>query len=72
MPKHCQNAIKTKAINYTLIADELHCRGKDGNLKLCVLEDQSLEVLHHAYVGMPGGHFLGDTTAKNILWPCLW
>ena len=25
MPKHCQNAIKTKAANYKLIADQIYC-----------------------------------------------
>ena len=72
MPKHWQQAIKMEAASYTLIGDELYRRGKDGNLRLCVPEEKYLELLHHAHVGIPGGHFSGDAIAKNILWSGLW
>ena len=55
-----------------MIGDQLYHRGKDGNLRLCVLEKKYLEILHHAHAGMLGGHFSRDTTAKNISWSGLW
>ena len=70
--KHQQQAIRIEAASYTLIGDQLYCRGKDGNLRLCVPKEKYLELLHHAHANMPGGHFSGDTTAKNILWSGLW
>ena len=61
-----------EAANYTLIGDQLYHRGNDGNLRLCILEEKYLELLHHAHAGMLGGDFFGDTTAKNTLWSGLW
>ena len=72
MPKHQQQAIKIEAANNTLIGDNLYCRGKDGSLRLCVLEEKYLESLHHAHAGMLDGYFSWDTIAKNILWSGLW
>ena len=71
-PKHRKMLIEVEAQNYTMIEDQLYQRGKDGNLRLCVLETQYLEILHHAHAGIAGGHFFGPTTAKIILWSGLW
>ena len=71
-PKHRQHLIEIEATNYALIKNQLYHRGEDGNLRLCVLESQYLEILHHAHVGIFGGHFLGPTTTNTILWSGLW
>lgn len=72
MPRHRKRGIEVEASNYTLIESQVYKRGKDGKLRMCVCELDYLKILTHAHVGVGGGHFFGDTTAKLIKWPSLW
>ena len=72
MPKHRKRTLEIDARDYTMIGQQLYKRGKDGNLRLCVCENEYIPILQHAHSGIAAGHFLGDTTARNILWYGLW
>ena len=70
---HCKFFIEVKVQSYTLINGQLYKRGKDGNLRLCVLESKFLDILHHAHAAvLTGGHFSRPTIVKTILWSRLW
>ena len=67
-PRHRKMQIEVEARDYTLIKGQLYKRGKDGNPRLCILEGKQYKILTHAHARVGGGHFLGPTTAKTILW----
>ena len=71
-PKHRKMQIEIEARDYTLIKGQLYKMGKDGNLQLCIPKEKRHEILTHTHAGIGGGHVLGPTTAKTILWSGLW
>ena len=72
VPKHCHKAIEKDAASYSFVGDQLYKRGIDGELRLCICEKEYIPILRQAHEGIGSGHFLGETTAKNIIWSGLW
>ncbi|MCO5573602.1 hypothetical protein L7F22_027374 [Adiantum nelumboides] len=61
---------------YSLIAGTLYKLGKDYILRRCAREDEYLYILQEAHMGVAGGHFSGELTARKVLqsgywWPTL-
>ena len=44
----------------------------DGQLRLCVCEDEYIPVLQCVHSGIGAGHFSGASTAKQIVYSGLW
>ena len=61
--------IKIEASSYALIEDQLYHRGINGNLRLCILESQYLEILHHAHEITLQSAF--ESMNPIINWMCL-
>ncbi len=77
MSKVRQRYLQKQAQDFCIIAEQLYYRGKDGILRICVLESEYVSILEHAHAGIPGGHFLADgdcqtLTAKAIIRAGLW
>ena len=67
-----QKAIVIEARYYKIIANQLYRRGKEKQLRLCIIEAEYVGVLEQAHSNMLGGHFLADTTTKAIMIAGLW
>ena len=63
---------KYAAKEYRIIANQLYHRGKNGNLRICVIETEYIPVLTHAHSYASRGHFFVDVTAKAIMRAGLW
>ena len=72
MSKHRRRSLEVDAKEYALIGNQLYKRGKDDQLRLCICENEYLPILQQAHASSATGHFSGSTTARNILWSCLW
>ena len=78
MSKKRQRYLEKYAQEFSIIANQLYHRGKDGNLRICVTESEYVPVLTHAHCYAFDGHFLTtDVTAKAIIraklrWPTLY
>lgn len=64
--------MQKQAQNLCLIANQLYHRGKDGSLRLCVLENEYVPILEHAHASVPGKHLSTDVTTKAIMRARLW
>lgn len=62
-----QRRLVFKAMPYTIIADTLYKKGKDGVLRRCVTSSEIPLILKECHDNMAGGHFAGDVTARKIL-----
>ncbi|MCO5560567.1 hypothetical protein L7F22_014182 [Adiantum nelumboides] len=62
-----QRYLEKHVKDYSIIANQLYHRGKDGSLRICVTEAEYLEVLFHAHSCLPGGHFSAEVTTKAIM-----
>ena len=61
------------AEEFSIIANQLHHRGKDGNLRICVIESEYVvPVLTHAHSYAFGGQFSTKAIAKAIMGVGLW
>ena len=61
---------------YTIIADTLYKKEKNGILRRCVTSSEIPLILKECHDNRAGGHFAGDVTARKILqsgywWPAL-
>ena len=72
MSKVRQRYLKKQAQDFCIIAAQLYHRGKDGTLRICVLESEYVSILEHAHASILGGHFSADVTAKAIMRAVLW
>lgn len=72
MSKLRQRYLQKQAQDFCLIANQLYHRGKDGSLRVCVLENEYVPILEHAHASVPGGHFSADVTVKAIMRAGLW
>ncbi|RYA43691.1 integrase zinc binding domain-containing protein [Enterobacter cloacae complex sp. GF14B] len=72
MSKRRQRAIETEARDYALIGNQLYRKGKDQHLRLCANEDEYIPIIEQAHVGLAGGHFSSETTARAILMAGIW
>ncbi|MCO5600411.1 hypothetical protein L7F22_054523 [Adiantum nelumboides] len=79
-PKELRKDVAQKLIKecepYSLIAGTLYKLGKDDILRRCAREDEYLYILQEAHMGVAGGHFSGELTARKVLqsgywWPTL-
>ena len=52
---------------YTIIADTLYKKGKNGILRCCVTSSKIPLILKECHNNNAGGHFAGDVTARKIL-----
>ena len=52
-----QKAIELEFKEYELIGNQLYKRGKDKQLRLCVMEAEYVKVLEQAHAGLSGGDF---------------
>ena len=60
------------AQEFSIIANQLYHRGKDGNLRICMTESEYVPVLTHAHSYASKGHFSLDVTDKAIMRVGLW
>ena len=72
MNKRRQKAIETKALDFTLIGNQLYRQGRDHQLRLCANEREYLPILAQAHSSIAGGHFFAKTTAKAIMMSGIW
>lgn len=72
MSKLQQRYLQKHAQDFCLIADQIYHRGKDGSLRVCVLENEYVPILEHAHASVPGGHFSAEVTTKAIMRAGLW
>ncbi|MCO5557534.1 hypothetical protein L7F22_011100 [Adiantum nelumboides] len=79
-PKELRKDVAQRLIKecepYSLIAGTLYKLGKDDILRRCAREDEYLYILQEAHMGVAGGHFSGELTARKVLqsgywWPTL-
>ena len=61
-----------KVAPFTLINGNLYKLGLDDVLCQCFLEHEREDIIQKAHSGVAGGHFLVETTIKNILQAGLW
>ena len=54
------------------MGNQLYSRGQDGQLRLCVCEDEYIPVLQCVHLGIGASHFSGASTAKQIVYSGLW
>ena len=71
-PNPQKRLIILESQRYRVLGNQIYKVGPDGNLQLCVPEDQYLEVLTHAHAGAGSGHFSANTTSKMVLYSGLW
>ncbi|MCO5603633.1 hypothetical protein L7F22_057784 [Adiantum nelumboides] len=75
-PKELRKDVARKLIKecepYSLIARTLYKLGKDDTLRQCAREDEHLYILQEAHMGIAGGHFSGELTARKVLQSCYW
>lgn len=45
IPKHRRRSLEVDAITYTFLGEQLYKRGKDGNLRLCICENEYIPIL---------------------------
>ncbi|MCO5606432.1 hypothetical protein L7F22_060620 [Adiantum nelumboides] len=57
---------------YSLIAGTLYKLGKDDILRRCAREDEYLYILQESHMGVVGGHFSGELTARKVLQSGYW
>ena len=50
----------------------LYTRGMDGQLRLCVCENEYIPILQCVHLGIGAGHFSGASTAKQVIYSGLW
>ena len=72
MSKKRQRYLEKYAQEFSIIANQLYHRGKDGNLRICVTESEYVPVLTHAHSYASGGDFSADVTTKAIMRAGLW
>ena len=72
MSKKRQRYLEKYAQEFSIIANQLYHRGKDGHLRICVIESEHVPVFTHAHSYDFGGHFSIDVTAKAIMRARLW
>ena len=65
MSKVRQRYLQKQAADFCMIANQLHHRGKDDQLRICVTENEYLGVLEQ-------GHFSASVMAKTIMRIGLW
>ncbi|MCO5597252.1 hypothetical protein L7F22_051328 [Adiantum nelumboides] len=79
-PKELRKDVAPRLIKecepYSLIGGTLYKLGKDDILRRCAREDEYLYILNEAHMGVAGGHFSGELTARKVLqsgywWPTL-
>lgn len=54
-------------MSYTIIANNVYKKGKDGGLHHYVTNLEISLILKECHDNMTRGHFVGDVTAKKIL-----
>jgi hypothetical protein len=57
---------------FTLMNEYLYKLGLDNIFRRCALEHERKDIINEAHVGLAGGHFQSNTTAKKILQADLW
>ena len=73
LPLHQRKQLQEKSKRYTIVGKKLYCcKGIDGQLWLCVYENEYILVLHCAHLGVGVGHFSGASTSKQIIYSRLW
>ena len=72
MSKKRQRYLEKYAQEFSIIANQLYHRGKDGNLRICVAKSEYVPVLTHARSYASDGHFSTDVTTKAIMRVGLW
>ena len=72
MSKVWQRYLQKHSQDYCIIANQLYHRGKDGSLRICVIEVEYLKVLFYAHSCLPSGHFSAEVTTKAIMRAGLW
>ena len=72
MSKVRQRYLQKQAAKFCMIANQLYHRGKDDQLRICVIENEYLGVLEHAHSSILGGHFSANVMAKTIMRAGLW
>ncbi|MCO5595571.1 hypothetical protein L7F22_049616 [Adiantum nelumboides] len=79
-PKELRKDVARRLIKecepYSLIVGTLYKLGKDDILRRCAYEDEYLYILQEAHMGVAGGYFFGELTARKVLqsgywWPTL-
>ena len=55
-----------------MIANQLYHQGKDRKLCICVIEGEHLDIIEHAYLDIPRGHFFANVTVRTIVRGGLW
>ncbi|MCO5575353.1 hypothetical protein L7F22_029153 [Adiantum nelumboides] len=80
LPKELQKDVDQRLIKecepYLLIVGTLYKVGKDDILRRCARENKYLYILQEAHMGVTGGHFSSEFTARKVLqsdywWPTL-
>ena len=72
MSKKRQRYLEKYAQEFSIIANQLYHRAKDGNLRICGAGSEYVLVLTHAHSYAFGGHFSADIIAKAIMRAGLW
>ena len=57
MRKFWQRYLKKHSQDYCTIANQIYHQGKEGSLRICMIEAKYLEVLFYAHSCLLGGHF---------------
>jgi hypothetical protein len=76
LSKKQQQRLIFKAAPYSIIADTLYKKGKDGVLRRCIMNSEVPLILQGCHSDPAGGHFAGNVTARKVLqagywWPTL-
>ena len=72
MNKERRKSIETKALDFTIIGNQLYKKGHDHQLQLCANEKEYLPILAQAHSGIAGGHLSTETITKAILMLGIW
>ena len=65
--KRRQKAIEKKALDFTIIGNQLYKRGKDHQLWLCTNEKEFLPILHSKWSFLSKNHGQGHPNVRNLV-----
>lgn len=57
MGKMWQRYLQKQEQDYCIISNQLYHKGKDGSLRMCVVESKYVPILEHAHASILGRHY---------------
>jgi hypothetical protein len=61
-----------RAVDFSLIVEQLYKMGLDELLRRCVMEEERTLILVEAHEGITGGHYAGKEKMQKVLRDGLW